>query len=337
MKPRKPRKTATRSRRRRSQPASSGAEAVQVAQDITNGITRTLARRFGSTADEAEKVVVEKAINDLNDVLTLLNQAALLQAANSVASATAILEKAVAAAQLGPRNRYLSSLKAHLTKLNVLSGKAQASKAPRPGRTDPGLESASLESLAPLLLTSTAFADLREEYQACFDRCQVRAESNGNVAYYLKRLRQGRHSYELVEQQINVPWMFVGIVHGMECAFDFTGHLHNGDKLTARTVQVPKGRPVAGQPPFTWLESAIDAMRLKKLDQVTDWSVPHMLYLLEGYNGFGYRRRGLPSPYLWSFSNIYTKGKFVADGRFDPEAISKQCGAALMLKALRSG
>jgi lysozyme family protein len=28
------------------------------------------------------------------------------------------------------------------------------------------------------------------------------------------------------------------------------------------------------------------------------------------------------------------KGKFVQDGRFDPEAVSKQCGAALMLKAV---
>jgi lysozyme family protein len=49
----------------------------------------------------------------------------------------------------------------------------------------------------------------------------------------------------------------------------------------------------------------------------------------------GYRRRGVPSPYLWSFSNLYTKGKFVADGHFDANAVSAQCGAAVMLKALQ--
>ena len=59
-----------------------------------------------------------------------------------------------------------------------------------------------------------------------------------------------------------------------------------------------------------------------------------MLYQLERYNGFGYRKRGLVTPYLWSFSNLYIKGKFVADGHFDPNAVSKQCGAALMLKAV---
>jgi len=65
--------------------------------------------------------------------------------------------------------------------------------------------------------------------------------------------------------------------------------------------------------------------------------MPRMLYLLEKYNGFGYRMRRVPTPYLWSFSNLYEKGKFLQDGRFDPEAVSKQCGAALMLKAEAAG
>jgi lysozyme family protein len=120
----------------------------------------------------------------------------------------------------------------------------------------------------------------------------------------------------------------------MECGFDFSAHLHNGDPLTARTIQVPKGRPAAGTPPFTWRESAVDALTMKKLDRVQDWSAPSMLHLLERYNGLGYRKRGLPSPYLWSFSNHYEKGKFVKDGVYDPNAVSKQCGAAVMLRAV---
>lgn len=67
---------------------------------------------------------------------------------------------------------------------------------------------------------------------------------------------------------------------------------------------------------------------------VRDWSVPHMLYLLEKYNGWGYRMPRLASPYLWSFSNLYTKGKFVRDGVYDPNAGSKQRGVALLLKAV---
>ena len=65
-------------------------------------------------------------------------------------------------------------------------------------------------------------------------------------------------------------------------------HLHNGDPLQARTVHVPSGRPVVGSPPFTWRQSALDALTLKGFHEVGDWSVPHMLYLLEKYNGTAY-------------------------------------------------
>jgi lysozyme family protein len=163
----------------------------------------------------------------------------------------------------------------------------------------------------------------------------VRPGNEGNVAYYVKRLNQGRPTYEQVGADLNgIPWFFIGITHGMEGGFNFSAHLHNGDPLTARTVQVPAGRPRAGAPPFTWRQSAADAMTMKGFHQVTDWSTPHMLYLLERYNGLGYRVNGLPTPYLWSFSNLYEKGKFVADGQYDPQAVSKQCGAALMMKAV---
>ena len=53
-------------------------------------------------------------------------------------------------------------------------------------------------------------------------------------------------------------------------------------------------------------------------------------------NGFGYRRfhSGVLSPYLWSYSNHYTSGKYVADGTFDPDAVSKQCGSAVILRRM---
>jgi lysozyme family protein len=40
------------------------------------------------------------------------------------------------------------------------------------------------------------------------------------------------------------------------------------------------------------------------------------------------------SPYLWSGSQHYTSGKFVADGTFDPDAVSKQSGAAVILRRM---
>jgi hypothetical protein len=42
------------------------------------------------------------------------------------------------------------------------------------------------------------------------------------------------------------------------------------------------------------------------------------------------------SPYLWSMTNHYIRGKYVSDGRFDPVAVSAQAGVASILKILKS-
>ena len=98
---------------------------------------------------------------------------------------------------------------------------------------------------------------------------------------------------------------------------------------------MPKNRPAVWNPPTDWESSAVDALDLKGFLHLPDWSLAISLYRWEGYNGFGYYSRNINSPYLWSFSTHYTKGKFVADHKFDPEAVSKQCGAAVMLRALQ--
>lgn len=132
-----------------------------------------------------------------------------------------------------------------------------------------------------------------------------------------------------------VPWYFIACVHYMECSFSFKRHLHNGDPLTGFTVHVPAHRPMVGHnPPFTFEESAVDAIKLMKYDQVTNWSLPFILLKLEGYNGFGYNKKGIHTPYLWSFSNHYTKGKYVKDGVYDADAVSTQLGAAVILKRM---
>jgi lysozyme family protein len=188
----------------------------------------------------------------------------------------------------------------------------------------------------PVPINSKDFEALRAEYAEFFNRCRLRPEFAANVEFYVSRLLKHKAVYQQLAASLNnMPWLFIGVVHGMECGFNFGTHLHNGDPLGARTVHVPSGRPQVGQPPFTWAESARDALQLKKLHLVTDWSLPRLLYLLEAYNGFGYRSRGVPSPYLWSFSNLYRAGKFVADGAFDPNAVSKQCGAAVMLRVMQ--
>jgi lysozyme family protein len=310
----------------------------------------TLRLRHANSADPAENKTILATIAELNGKLSILNQASLLQAANVLADATQDVTAVIAAARMGPFDSYLADIGEHLNRLYSLSGEMHAFEAlppapeEAPGETPAESAATSRRGLTgirgPLRdlqapLASKDYAQIKDEYQAWFDACEVRAGQQGAVDYYVKRLKLGQPSYEQVGQDLNgIPWYFIGVIHGMECGFNFNGHLHNGDPLSACTMHVPAGRPQTGAPPFTWRQSARDALTMKGFQQVTDWSMPHILFFLERYNGMGYRMRRAATPYLWSFSNLYSKGKFVQDGHFDPDAVSRQCGAALMLKAV---
>lgn len=176
--------------------------------------------------------------------------------------------------------------------------------------------------------------DKKENYEKLFASCVIREIKYPEIDQMTKKMVSNKARYQSVGDPYNIPWYIIAIIHCMEASLRFDTHLHNGDPLTARTVQVPAGRPKTGEPPFTWEYSAKDAIVYDRLNLWTDWSIAGMLYKLELYNGLGYYKQGINSPYLWSYSNHYTKGKYVRDGKYDPNAVSRQCGAAVLLRRL---
>ncbi len=179
------------------------------------------------------------------------------------------------------------------------------------------------------------YASLKAEYGRMFRTLSVRPQFADSANWHLEMMQRSRDRYARVEAVTGVPWFFIAVTHGLEASFNFRAHLHNGDfPLSARTRQVPAGRPTQWLPPSDWESSAKDALRLLGYTGQKDWSLERTLYRLEAYNGLGYRSQGVPTPYLWSFSNHYERGKFVADGKFSHTARSQQCGAAVMLKLL---
>lgn len=178
------------------------------------------------------------------------------------------------------------------------------------------------------------FDKVKAEYEQLFTTMVIKQSRMAAADAIVTKIADHKSVYETVMLATGVPWQIAGIIHSMEAGLNFGGHLHNGDPLTARTVQVPKGRPKTGEPPFTFAESAIDALQYDGLAGLDSWQLAETLYRFEKYNGIGYRKRGINTPYLWSFSNHYSKGKFVKDGKFDPNAVSRQCGAAVLLKRM---
>ncbi len=199
----------------------------------------------------------------------------------------------------------------------------------------PNAAAPTVQEVLPPVATTLKYEALAEEYAAWFAAAQIRPEFRESTDWHLTMMRQSRSRYERLGKRLGIPWSFIACTHGLEASFNFRAHFHNGDfPLSRRTRQVPANRPPTWLPPSDWESSAADALRLLGFTGQSDWSLPRTLYRLEAYNGFGYRRAGRASPYLWSFSSLYSRGKFVADGKFDPKARSKQCGAAVMLKLL---
>lgn len=143
---------------------------------------------------------------------------------------------------------------------------------------------------------------------------------------------QAKVRYQTVATRTGVPWFFIAVAHEREASQNWNTQLGQGDPLDRVSVHVPKGRG-----PFkTWEDGAFDALAncAPFAARNKDWSVGGTLTMLEQYNGLGYAARGRPSPYIWSGTDQYRSGKFVADGVYDPNAVDQQLGCAGLIKAM---
>jgi len=188
------------------------------------------------------------------------------------------------------------------------------------------------------------FAELKDEYTHLLANAAIVPAWEAEAKRNAKAIVDARPTLEQVEQHTGVPWWFVGVIQCMEAGLTKSGalhldrHLHNGDSLQAKTRNVPAGRP-HGIPPFTFLQSAIDAIQYDGLDKVdfAEGGVEKACFFLEGYNGWGVRmyHSDVLTAYLWSGTNQYKRGKYVADGQWSSTAVSGQIGAVPIILALK--
>lgn len=162
-------------------------------------------------------------------------------------------------------------------------------------------------------------------YTDLLKRMQVLPQWQPTIDRYANRIIANRARYEEVSAKTGVPWAFIGALHYRESALNFNTHLHNGDSLKAKTVHVPKGRP-EGEPPFTWEVSAIDALEYEKFKDLPSWTIEEVCERAEHYNGMGYHNMGKVSPYLFSGTNLYVRGKYSSDGHYDSGMVDQQLG-----------
>ncbi|HWE85492.1 MAG TPA: peptidoglycan-binding protein [Terracidiphilus sp.] len=148
------------------------------------------------------------------------------------------------------------------------------------------------------------------------------------------RLIAAKARYQSLYAQTRVPWPVIALIHQRECSQNWALSIAQGDPWNQVSVHVPSGRGPFG----SWEEAAIDALtNCEHMDQWAQWdSTGGVLTRLEMYNGLGYANRNpsLPSPYIWSRTSPYVSGKYVADGKFDPNTIDSQQGCAPLLASM---
>lgn len=175
-----------------------------------------------------------------------------------------------------------------------------------------------------------SIADLKNKNAARW----ASAKLNRNFTSVAKSLvaPQAKARYQAVEAKTKVPWFIIAVIHEREASQNWNTQLGQGDPLNRISVHVPKGRG-----PFSsWENGAYDALVniSPYAARNTDWSAGGAMTLLEEYNGLGYASRGIPSPYVWSGTDQYVKGKYVRDGVFDPNTVDVQLGCAGLLKTM---
>jgi lysozyme family protein len=197
------------------------------------------------------------------------------------------------------------------------------------------------------LYTNARRADLARR----FDAMKV-LRQQGEIDREADAIIAKRAIYKDIESATRVPWWLVGVIDTREGGTSHLGtrHLHDGDPLTNYTVNVPAGRPAVGhRPPFTFRESAIDALKMKGLQSISNWTVERALHILEPYNGLGYfngptdfrgvKHPPMPTPYNWACTDQYDPphgpgGKYTRDHYFDPDATDGQIGCAPLIAAI---
>lgn len=188
-------------------------------------------------------------------------------------------------------------------------------------------------------LVSPPLKEVTDPYEVKYNVMVIHPNVLNQLQTVCKTIISNKQIYERIQGLTKVPWWFTAIIHYRESDFNFHSYLGNGQSLLHVTTMVPRGRG-----PFTkhlnfldnFYDGAVDAYQQMGYLTIKSWTLGVALHLWEKYNGMGYAVKGLPSPYLWAGSNQYARGKYVADGWFDPNVVDTQLGCATILKVLQT-
>lgn len=143
----------------------------------------------------------------------------------------------------------------------------------------------------------------------------------------------------------SIPWWFIAVVSEREYGGPphWDKQLGQGNPLSRKSWDEPKNMgPYLTHPGDTtpgndaWTRCCVDVLQNSApfAAKWKLWTVGGVMTLFEEYNGLGYAARGVPSAYVWSGTDQYVSGKYVADHVYRAGVIDVQEGCAPILSMM---
>lgn len=178
--------------------------------------------------------------------------------------------------------------------------------------------------------------------QARWDGMKIDQSRKHELDEVAHRLVASKDRFVGVEQRLiklgfYVPWWFTAICSEREYGGPphWDRQLSQGDPLSRKSWHDPAGRgPFFGSD--AWERGCLDALIdcAPHAAKWKDWTPGGAATIWEEYNGLGYAARGVPSAYVWSGSNEYVSGKYVADHVYRAGVKDVQEGCAPILACM---
>jgi lysozyme family protein len=182
---------------------------------------------------------------------------------------------------------------------------------------------------------SPSCKELYEKHQKELEKAkysQMTPQQKSDLEKFQKNYWNNYERYQAVGKDAGVPPSMVAALHWRESSGNFGTYLHQGDPLGKPATHVPTDIPVFQKD--EWDKAAAHALKMKKWDKckeelgldekTTDRA--KMAAFSERYNGLGYHNKGVNSPYVYSGTDSYTSGKYIADGTYSATTVDKQLG-----------
>jgi lysozyme family protein len=189
-------------------------------------------------------------------------------------------------------------------------------------------------------MSQAAFEKLEANYEHLASIAVIKPEREPELQRVVERtLLPEKLLYQRVEGLVHIPAAALMALAMREMSGNTHCYLGNGQSLKHRTTIVPLNRgPFLQEHPEDFVAGCLDSLHLDGLDQVWTapggWSRSRFCYESESWNGWGYRSRGIPSPYVFGATNIQKPGKFPRDHIFDPTLWDPQLGTLAIVEEI---